>query len=461
MMSMHASLEIARRALSAHQLALAVIGNNISNVNTPGYSRRSSVLQQTADYDSRSGMVGTGVEAVDVRRARDSILERLYRDRSSSLAQWSTMDHSLREVEAVMGDLSEDGITGALSEFWNSWNELSKQPDDMVLRGQVAGKANALMSRVKGIDGQLHQIEQDQVRQVQGTVREVNNIAMRLADINKMVIEGEVQGQQANALRDERDLLLTDLAGLAGIQAYEESTGATTVHFGGNVLVQGGSSRTLRVESGGSFENPTGPLEIYIGEGKNEINPTGGTLGGLLNAKNDYVSDYRDKLKGFVSQFVQSVNAVHRSGTDLNGGTDINFFDPAGLDPVSMRLNPALADDLTKIAASAGGLAGDGDIATRMYELQTSKEMAGGFSSFDGFLNDLIGTIGTDIARVSGSVKNEEILVLDLENRRLETSGVSIDEEMTLLISHQHAYEAMARVTTAIDEMMQTLIASV
>ncbi len=118
MYGINMNLEIARRALQTHQLALNVIGSNIANVNTPGYSRRTAVIRQTTDFDTRSGAIGSGVEAVNVRRGRDTVLDSLFRRHNGNSGKWSALDDYLSRVETVLNEPGDGGLSDAIENFW-------------------------------------------------------------------------------------------------------------------------------------------------------------------------------------------------------------------------------------------------------------------------------------------------------------------------------------------------------
>ncbi len=459
MVSLHASLEIARRALQTHQLAMSVIGSNIANVNTPGYSRRTTVIRQTTDFDTRAGMVGTGVEAIDVRRGRDIVLDGLFRRQNSNVGRWDAQSSYLRRVETILSEPGEGGLSSSMARFWESWHELAKEPDNLALRGQVIARANALADTFHGLDSHLTSLQGSLTNDITGEIDQINRISDQIATINKSIVEGEVEGHEANALRDQRDLLIDQLSEIVDVQVTEQAAGSVLVQIGSQVLVQDGTSRNLELETGTG--NTTWSSRLVWKGGTTEAVVTGGRLRGYLVARDEAIASYRNDLDALASTFVSQVNATHAAGTALDGSTGNLFFDPTGTTAKDISISDAVAANLDLIAASAGGQVGDGDQALAIANLQTGLTMSGGSATFDSFYNTLTGRIGLEAQESNSLLDMEEVLRLDIENQRLQVSGVSLDEEMSLLISHQHAYQAMVRVTATIDEMMSTLISAI
>lgn len=459
MISMHANLEIARRALQTHQLAMSVIGGNIANINTPGYSRRTAVIQQTNDFETRSGMVGTGVEAIDVRRGRDTVLDQLYRRHNAEGGKWGALDDYLSRVESALNEPGDEGLSDAMGNFWSAWHDLAKEPDSMAVRAQVVARGQALSESFHRIDSTLSSLQSNLTDEIDGQITQINTISDRLAVLNRTIVEGEVEGHEANALRDERDLLIDQLSEIVDVDVSENENGSATILIGSEVLVQDSTSRNLELATGTGPESYSSQL---VWEGSTRTVQMGsGKLRGYLDARDHYIKDFRSDLDSMAANIVSEVNDAHSAGYGLDGSTGQNYFDANKTTAATIDLDGAVAGNLDLIAASATGLPGDGDQALALANLAQAQTMASSSATFDEFYNTLTGTLGLHSQEAGSFLSTEEVLVLDIENKRMEVSGVSLDEEMTYLLSYQHAYEAMIKVTATIDEMMATLISSV
>ncbi len=155
MIGITAGLEIARKALSTYQLALSVYGNNIANVDTPGFSRRSLLLREAEGHKLSVGRIGLGVDPVTIRRMRDTFLDDAYRRGTSSLALYESLEQSLQEIEMVFGEPDEGGLGAVIDEFWNSWQELANAPESHTARTIVRDRAVSLARALHQMDTDL------------------------------------------------------------------------------------------------------------------------------------------------------------------------------------------------------------------------------------------------------------------------------------------------------------------
>ncbi len=197
--------------------------------------------------------------------------------------------------------------------------------------------------------------------------------------------------------------------------------------------------------------------EVRLGTMNRPITPAGGKLGALLRSRDEVIPRYKSALDEIARSLVEAVNATHKSGYGLDGSTGEDFFDPAGLTAGTINVAAAILNDLDLIAASAAGPVGDGDNALAIAGLRSQPITAGG-STVDEYYNSLVGTLGVESSAATAHRQREEVLVLEIDNRRESVKGVSIDEEMTNLIATQHAYEAAAKLVSVVDEVMDTLL---
>lgn len=458
MITLQANLEIARRAMQAHQLAMSVIGTNIANVNTPGYSRRRAVVGATTEVDTGSGMVGGGADVRDIRRVRDLVLDGLYRKHLSSGGKWAALENYLAKVETVFNEPGTGGLGECMNAFWSAWQDLANEPDSRAIRSAVQHRGQELCNTFHRLAANLQQLQQSLSEEIKSQIHHINESARRLAELNAMVVEGESAGHEASGLRDERDLLIDDLAEIANIQLKEAADGSVTVMLGSQVLVQGDTARQLEIEEDvGGRPYSSG---IFWKNTDTELVLAGGLLRGYLTARDELIQGYVSDLDTLAANLVAEINAVHSGGYGLDGSTGTDFFDPERVTAADMWLDPEILDNSDLIAASAGGEVGDGQNALAIANLSSALTMSGDSATFSTFYNTLIGRIGLDSREAQSFLETEQVLALEIENQRLGISGVSLDEEMSYLLTYQHAYEAMVRVTATIDEMMGTLISS-
>jgi flagellar hook-associated protein 1 FlgK len=189
-----------------------------------------------------------------------------------------------------------------------------------------------------------------------------------------------------------------------------------------------------------------------------EVTADGGHLAGLVTARDERLASYRSTLDTLASTLVAEVNRVHGAGRGLDGSTGNAFFDSTKTHASDIRLDHGVETDLERIAASSSGATGDGNTALAIAGLRTAMILGNGQMTFEGVYRGLVGQIGLDASQAVSSQEAESGALDAIDAQRASISGVSLDEEMTQMLSTQHAYEAVIRITTVIDDMMDKLV---
>lgn len=470
MSSIFFGLEIGRRGLQAQQRALDVTAHNVANANTPGYTRQEAVMAAadpipvpSLHMPSGAGQLGTGVEITAIRRLRDAFIDLQIRNESRSLGYWEARQENLNKIEGIFNEPSDSGLQSVFELFWQSLEELSKNPESLAARSLVLERAQTLTETFNHLDSRLQELQQDLNATVKIKVDEINSLGRQIADLNQQILKIEVMGARANDLRDRRDLLVDQLAKIVPVQVQEDGRGVLTVTLGGCPLVQGAQLNRLAV-----VENDPGFYDVVWETPKGrEVAVDGGYLGGLLEMRDDYIPDLREKLDNLAAEFAKEFNVIHSRGYDLNGDQGVNFFVngektapddiTADITAGNIALNPELLGHPEKIAAATQIEKGDGSNALALAGLK-HQTIDGLGTTFDDYYRSTIGVLGVDAQQAVRMKENQELLVSQLENNRQAVSGVSLDEEMINMIKFQHAYSAASRLITALDEMLEIII---
>ena len=246
-------LEIGKKSLFANQAAIEVVGNNISNANTPGYSRQAVRLEDGNYISYAPGQLGTGVNAVEVIRYFDEFIEAQYLDKSSDQARWQTLYENLQNVEMVLNESSTDGVNSALAAFWADWQTLAANPEDTSARSALLGHAANLVSAVQSVQGDLQRLQDGADDVISAEVAEVNKLLTGIAELNKQITVTEETGKNnANGLRDERTQLIRQLAEKMDINVIDNGLGNLTITTtAGHTLVDGPNAFRLAFERSG------------------------------------------------------------------------------------------------------------------------------------------------------------------------------------------------------------------
>jgi flagellar hook-associated protein 1 FlgK len=456
MIGLTAGLEIARKALSSYQLALSIYGNNIANVNTPGFSRKRPVFGEAEALDIPLGRIGLGVDTRTIERMRDIYLDTAYRRENTAYTRYESLEQCLSEIEMAFSEPSDTGLGDVLRDFWDAWQELANEPESTTSRSYVVSKATSLCTALGHVSAQLTRMRENIDTEVRGIVGDINSLAERIAHLNGQIVEAEVSGNEAGDLRDKRDLLIDELSGLVDIQVFETNDGSASVKIGSEALVERKTAVPLGTSMRG--DNNVVITDVTHGASDRAIRVMGGRLGGLLQGRDVTVPGYLARLDEIAATVVAEVNRIHRAGFDAAGAAGGDFFDPDRTTAATIKVSDAIRADTNLIAASADGTPGSGAIALAIADLRLAGIFGTGGASSEDYYASLIADLGIEAERAIENKDAENLLLTEIDTRRESVRGVSIDEEMTNLVASQHAYQAAAKLVTIIDDLMETIM---
>jgi flagellar hook-associated protein 1 FlgK len=421
-------LQTALSGLIAEQAALDVTGNNIANSDTEGYSRETPVLQTNqpivipaiSPLTGRGAQLGTGVSVGSITRVRNIYLDAQYRTQNSALSAASTSSEELTQAQAAFNEPSSSGLASGLSAFWSAWNELANAPTSLEAKQGVVAAGVQLANMFHELSAQLSTISTqagEQYAALTGPSGEVQSDASQIAQLNGQIKLAEEAGQKPNEMLDRRDLLLDKLSSLAQVTVSEQPDGTDTVSFG---------DAAKPLVEGTTVNWPQALTES-----------AGGKLGALLalTSPTGALSNYQTALGNVAATLAGSVNALH---------TSTPFF--SGTTAATLTVAVTAAQVQTSSTADPGG----NDVAQAIAALR-------GGAAEEGYAS-LVEQVGSGVQAAKDDQSNLQTTVTAIANQRQSVSGVSLDEEMTNLISFQRGYQASARTLTAMDSMLETLI---
>lgn len=485
--------EIAKTGLFASQRNIDLTGHNIANANTVGYTRQRLVMasQELISGGEKflevtRGYSGAGVRTEGVEQVRNIFLDRQYRRENGMMEEWSTRSDALSYIENLYNETGNSGLSGSINSYFSSLHTLSLSPESKEYRTNVLQNALKMTDDFKHIANQLADKQMEQNEAVRVTSIQINDIAQNIAGLNNQIFRFELGGEKANDLRDQRNNLLDTLSGLTDISYAEDSEGQVTVQIGGKILVD--KMATFAIDAAATKTNPiAGQPNLIELTWHDYLEPDGitaspvtistGKLKAYMDMRDGNTSDdigipyLMGRLDILASTIAQQVNIIHRGGFTLpdasNGNTsvnNVNFFDePAGgVTAFNFSVSTAVKTTVYNIAASGSAitdvtLRGNNVNALLLVNLQNKIDIPS-IGSIEGYLKGYIAEIGVEASHTNQMLDGEQTLVDNLINQKQSVSGVSVDEEMTNLVKFQHSYSASARVITAIDEYLDTLI---
>lgn len=359
-MSLFASLGVGARGLAASQLGIDVTGQNITNANTEGYSRKRIDLSAGVRKDDLYGQMGYGVEVTAVRRVRDQFIDQQISEQASEKGYYSMLDEALDRLEGILSEPTEDGLNETMDRFWNAWQDLANNPSDLSARQALRSSAETLTDHFHSVSQELEDYRFSKNDVIDKKVEEVNSLTARIAALNEEVATMELkEGQNANDSRDRRDLLVKELSRYLDLQVVEDGNGRISVTSSGSLIVGPASSSTL-VAQRVPTEMPDGTLEnrtllSFTGSPKTFV-PRGGELRGLIEVKENIAPRFQGYLDDLARNMVESVNALHQDGFSLNRTTGVHFFDATKVKALDISISAAVKEDPANIAAASGGI---------------------------------------------------------------------------------------------------------
>ncbi len=511
-------LETARRGMFTQQSALHITGHNITNANTPGYTRQRINFAQTEPYPSPSlnrpqipGQFGTGVKADSVQRIREGFLDIQYRGENNKLGYWETKAESYSKMEEIMNEPSDSGLAQTMDMFWQSLQDLAVNPANPGARSVVRQRAVAVSETFNYLSSSLSAIKQDIKNEIMVTEKEINSLAEQINKINGQIADVEPHGYLPNDLYDERDRLIDQLSSLVNIKVdYKSSGGNSSALAEGkafiSIMSESGSQLGILVGAGGTnpmkinYDGLDGSVKtIELGSGKIDINQfdAKGKLKALVESHGYETVDSTNNpdVKGIYSSmlteldnmaftFASKFNEQHIKGVTPNwikwneGGkvgpepVTPPFFkdiknatvDPANKKGFASRLQVddgimSSLDNIANASTSNPTLGDASNILALAEVINTPYDYGNNMNSnFRNYYEVIVGGMAVDSqesVRLSG---NSGALRQAVEERRMSISSVSLDEEMTNMVQFQHAYNASARMITMQDELLDKII---
>jgi|YelNatPaOPRAMG01_1025707.scaffolds.fasta_scaffold09839_8 flagellar hook-associated protein 1 FlgK len=460
-------INTAESALIANQAVLDVISQNVSNVNTPGYSQQTANLTQMPPYTAsgvafQSSQIGTGVQVSSITRATDEFVTQRLLSATANQSQSNQLETTLNEVQGLYNEPGTNGLSNLMNTFFTSFQTLATNSEDSGIRTTVISNAQAMTGMFNSVSAGLTNMTTNLQGSIQSTITQANNLVGQIAKLNQQIMDGVVNDTHPNDLMDQRDQLISQLGNLVGVTTSQELSpsgqpnGMVDVYIGGMSIVQGTQAYKIPTQTETINNQP------YLVNDGVPVQISGGSLGGMVQSIN-LISGYQSNLDTIASTLISQVNQLHSSGYGLDGETGLNFF--TGTNAATIQVNPELVSNPNAIAAATPPAAGqsvsasNGDNASAISNLANTPIF--GNNSILQQYNANIAKIGADAQSFTNDYNNQTQIVQQLQSMQSSVSGVNLDEQMTNMLQYQRSYQAAAEMVTNINSMLDSLLSMV
>ncbi len=496
--------------MNTSQRNLYTVNHNVTNADREGYSRQ--VVKSSANIPMHipgKGYIGTGIGVDSVERVRDNYLDKKFRTETSSFGTWDMKNMGLSEIEGVLRGSNEEGINVNIDQLFKTLEDLSTNPSDPAYRTAFREKAVTLTTAVNETVKRLYKQQKDLNFEIRTKVKQVNDYAEQITSVNSQIFAMEIDGSNANDLRDQRDLLVDKLSKLVDLEAEERTLNTEDVRDKGSLPI-----KKFEIRIGGKLlvdHNTNSLLEYPPRRMENTVNPEeslykvewesgeplilkSGEIKGLLEVRdggytekdeNITVTDtnlvkpsyeqkgsngipfYIKRLDEFAKVFAEKLNAIHEKGTNLNGENGKPLFEVNGggtFRADNIKVSQDILNDLNNIATIKGDKENveDNGIIKDMLAAREDTSFFGKDEAYQGkpedYLTSILSTLGTDNQQSQRMKTVEGNIVKNVTNQRLSVSGVNLDEEMSNMVKFQKIFTASAKMITTFDEIYDTMI---
>ena len=459
-------------ALQAYGRVLQVVQNNVANSSTPGYAKQEQVLE-AMPFDTTGGLSG-GVQAGAIQSARSDYADQAVRRETTLLGQAQQDVNSLSSLQTYFDISGDTGIPKALNDLFSSFSDWAQTPDDAVARETVlqhaADVATAFQQSVANVAGAA----QDTETQITKTVADINELAGNLRDYNVEVLSGRKGDAGLDA---QIHSTLEELSQYGDITVLPQNDGAMTVLLNGQTPLvvadhQYQISAAPVVPDNPPPTNPGGraAMHIFASDGTDITSATtGGQLGSLLDFHNRILASYlgdayqEGDLNQLAQQFADRVNQLLTAGDISDGSPGVPLFSYDTTNPSNVAASLSVATGMTadQLAAIDPGppYAANGT-ALALSNLEKPQSAADEIDgqSYSEFYGSLASRVGDNLSQASNQLQVQQSAVAQAKNLQQQMSGVSLDEEASLMLQFQRSYEANARLLTVIDQLTEDTI---
>lgn len=512
--SLFGVLNMSQQSLANSQTALSVVSNNISNMNSTGYSKQTVVTNAIPAYDTYnwcssvgSLQIGHGAEVVSVQRSRAQWLDNYFRDQNTSSGYYSQLGSMTNNVENMLNDeLSSTGLQQKLSDFFTASQSLTSDPTNNAYRIAFLNSAQGVSNLLNSMSSELTTLRSQAVGTVNDAdsfnnslinmnTEEFNSKLSQLATVNGDIAQSMASGSANNDLLDKRDVILDDLSKMMPLTVTSNTNGTVNVLINNQTVVKGGE-QVLTVKAI-QTNNDADPVKIQLIEKDGKIKDddiseymTDGSLKAIIDSATDEDLSYQSVLKEldkFANAFATEINKI-QTGTGADGSSPYclsadgkkliksteNMFvtsdGTAAFTAANIKISDTVKNNPNLVATARGDDTIDVNAVGNTKNMELFNKLAdtqidglslegvvNGKQTLSAFITSLVSDVGSKVQTVTAATESQASVLEQATTQRSSYTGVDLNQELSDLIKYQRSYEASARIFNVATQLTQLL----
>lgn len=507
-MSLISSINIAQQALSANQAAITTVSNNIANVDTEGYSKLRTNMVSVTNYGAANSPLSianslSGVQVGSVQRFANFSKEAYFWQENSTNSYLEQYAQSAMDVQSLVNELNDTGLSNALNNFYDAADSLSDMPSDITARQNYASAADNLCTVFNNMSSNLTTVQESLVgtpaevypSALSDSIDDVNNLLDQIADVNSNIVKTSTSTGASPTLLDQRDALVTKLSEFIPVNATENKNNTVSVSLGNMSLVQGlevkgylSASNALDVNG-----HTVTTVSLVDGQGNTTYGNVNskldsGSIGAILDISGTdptklTISGIMDTVDNLASQFATTLNSIQltadASGTPLAIDKSTNTLTPAteaifankngagAITAANISVNANIINDPYLIAAArtdttsatySNTQIGNNSNITKVLAVRSTPFASLNNMDMEDYLASAVSKVGTGVKNITTSQETQATVLSSVKSSLASETGVNLDEELMDLMKYQQAYQAAARIFSVCNGLLDDLI---
>jgi flagellar hook-associated protein 1 FlgK len=451
-MSISSILNTGLKGMTATQAATQTTSNNISNAATVGYTRRTT--------DIFPEQVNSG--AYNPKRVVEPFIQKRILNAESGSAEAKASRASVDVLDKVFAE-GDGSLGSALDAFQVSVQNLTAHPEDTASRQALLSNANNLSTAFQNASQSLQIAREDANTQVVDGVNQVNTRLQQIGKLGVQIQQTEINGGEASELRDQRDLLLREVAQRVPVSVVDQGNGQMTVLLGGSQQLVGADG-TVSELTASQGDNGNMKIEKIAAGAKVDVSAlvSSGSVGGLMKTSATVLTEGQQKLDQLAYDVSSAYNTVHSQAYALDGTSGRNLFTPpsgvaGAAEAFSVSADVAGHPENIAAASESTSLPSDNRGALALSAVSSAPIAFGGMTVTEA-LASLVGYAGSSVQAATSTESFTAGTLQQVNALYDNTSGVSSDEEMVSLMKYQRAYQASLKVIQTADQMLSDLL---